>query len=125
MRSVNKVFLIGNVGRDPEVKALPSGSSVATFSLATSSKPKDKPETTEWHNIVVFGTEAESAQLYIHKGSRLYIEGKLQTRSWDKDGKKQYRTEVIANFISYLDPPQGAPATAGKPATIADDDIPF
>lgn len=130
MRSVNKVFLIGNVGRDPEVKATPNGTNVATFSLATSFKPKDKPEVTEWHNLVAFGQDADTVQAYVKKGSKLYIEGKLQTRSWDdkSTGKKQYRTEIVANLINLLDPPSGGNSGA-RPATtqdpITDDDIPF
>jgi single-strand DNA-binding protein len=107
-KSVNKVILLGNVGKDPEVKFLPSGQPVANFSIATSDRFKDKQgewqDRTEWHNVVAFARLAEIVRDYVKKGSKLYVEGRLNTRSWDdKDsGKKMYRTEVIVNDISLL-----------------------
>jgi single-strand DNA-binding protein len=98
--SLNKVTLIGNVGKDPEVRNTQGGKVVANFSIATSESWTDKTsgersEKTEWHNIVVWGPLAEIVEKYVQKGSKLYIEGKLQTRSWEKDGKKNYTTEIV------------------------------
>lgn len=106
-RSVNKAILVGNVGKDPEVKFLPSGSPVANFGLATSERFKDKAgelqERTEWHNIVAYQRTAEIIRDYVKKGSKLYIEGRIQTRSWDdQSGKKQYRTEIVVNDLVLL-----------------------
>jgi single-strand DNA-binding protein len=103
MPSVNKVILIGNLGQDPEVRFIPSGKAVANFSVATTEKWDDK-EQTEWHKIVMWGKVAEIAGEYLKKGSSVYLEGKIQTRSWeDKDGGKQYTTEVIAHTMQMLD----------------------
>jgi single-strand DNA-binding protein len=105
---VNKVILIGNLGRDPEVRSTPSGQPVASFSLATSRKWKDKSgnrqEETEWHNIVVWGKQAEIAGQYLKKGKQIYLEGRLQTRSWDdkQSGEKKYRTEVVCDNFQML-----------------------
>jgi single-strand DNA-binding protein len=108
-KSVNKVILLGNVGKDPEIKFLPSGAALANFSLATSSRSKDKSgefqDRTEWHNLVAFDKLAEIVRDYVKKGSKLYVEGRIQTRNWDdKDnpGKKVYRTEIIVSDISLL-----------------------
>lgn len=103
---VNKVILIGNLTRDPEPRALPSGMQVTQFSLATNRVYKDKngsrQEATDYHNVVVFGRQAETAAQYLKKGQSVFIEGRIQTRSWDdKDGKKQYRTEVIAERVQF------------------------
>ena len=102
---VNKVLLLGNLGRDPEVRNTPSGQSVASFTLATSRRWRDKEgqkqEQTEWHNIVVWGKQAEIASQYLTKGKQVFVEGRLQTRSWDDktSGEKKYRTEIICeNF---------------------------
>ena len=107
MAGVNKVLLIGRLGKDPEVKSLPGGQQVANFSIATSEKFTDKSgvsqEKTEWHNIVLWGKLADLAGKYIKKGSQVYIEGKLTTRSWDKDGVKQYRTEIVGQQMTFLD----------------------
>jgi single-strand DNA-binding protein len=106
--SVNKVILLGNVGRDPEFKALPSGVAVANFSLATSEKFKgpngDQQERTEWHNCQAFERTAEVVRDYVKKGSKLYIEGKIQTRSWDdqSSGEKKYRTEILVRQVTLL-----------------------
>lgn len=108
-KSVNKVFLLGHVGKDPEIKATQAGNMVVNFSLATTDRVKDQGgnwnDRTEWHNLVAFKRTAEIIRDYVHKGSRLYIEGKVVTRSWDdKDrGKKAYRTEIIVNDVSLLD----------------------
>ena len=102
---LNKVLIIGNLTRDPELKALPSGVQVANFSVATNSQYKDKngekKETVEFHNMVAFGRTAEVIAQYFKKGSQIFIEGKLQTRSWEQDGKKQYRTEIIVDRFEF------------------------
>ena len=105
--SVNKVILVGNVGRDPEVKYLDSGTAVAKFSLATSEIYKnrngEKVTTTDWHNIVLWRALAELAEKYIRKGSQLYIEGRIKSRSYDdKDGNKRYITEIIGDVVQLL-----------------------
>jgi single-strand DNA-binding protein len=120
---VNKVILIGNLGRDPEIRHLPSGQPVANFSLATSRRWRDKggnrQEQTEWHNIVVFGKQAEIAGQYLTKGKQIYLEGRLQTRSWDdkQTGEKKYRTEIVCDNFQMLGPKGGGgeyePAGAG------------
>jgi single-strand DNA-binding protein len=105
---VNKVILVGNLGRDPEVRSTPSGQPVATFTLATSRRWKDKngqrQEQTEWHQIVCWGRQAEVAGQYLTKGKQLYVEGRLQTRSWEdrQSGEKRYRTEVICENFQML-----------------------
>ena len=106
--SVNKVILLGRLGKDPELKSLPNGNSVCNFSIATSEKWNDKAsgqkqEKTEWHNITVYGKIAESCSTYLAIGREVFIEGKIQTRSWDdKDGNKRYTTEVIANNVQFI-----------------------
>ncbi len=118
MAGVNKVILIGNLGKDPELKYLPSGQAVATFSLATTEKWTDKTgkrqERTEWHNIVVYGKPAENVNQYLKKGRSAYVEGRITTRSWDdRDGNKKYKTEIVANTVQFLGGPgQGAGAPA-------------
>jgi single-strand DNA-binding protein len=107
-KSVNKVILLGNVGKDPEMRSTGGGTLVANFTLATSDRQKDPQgnwqERTEWHNLVAFTRLAEVVRDYVKKGSKLYVEGKIQTRSWDdkESGAKRYRTEVIVNDISLL-----------------------
>jgi len=116
MASVNKVILVGSVGKDPEVKMTPTGQKVASFSIATTERYNDqqgnKQEKTEWHNIVAWRRLAEIIEQYVKKGSSLYIEGKLTTRSWDDpQGQKKYRSEIIANSIQMLGgKPQGQSA---------------
>jgi single-strand DNA-binding protein len=117
---LNKVFLIGNLTRDPELKALPSGSKVASLSLATNRVWKDqagaRQEATEYHNLVSFGRQAENLAQYAKKGSSLFIEGRIQTRSWDgQDGKKNYRTEVIIDTFQF-GPKAGGFDGAARPA---------
>ncbi len=108
MGSLNKVMLIGNLGRDPEIRYTNSGSSVANYSIATTDRWTDRQgerqERTEWHDIVAFDRLADLSQNYLRKGSNVFIEGRLQTRSWeDNEGQKKYRTEVVANQIQFLD----------------------
>jgi single-strand DNA-binding protein len=102
---INKVMLFGNLTRDPEVRALPSGSNVCSFSIATNRVYKkadgSKQEEVQFHNIVVFGRQADTSAQYLKKGSSVYIEGRLQTRSWDSDKGKQYRTEVVADTVQF------------------------
>jgi single-strand DNA-binding protein len=107
-RSVNKIILLGNVGKDPEFRATAGGTTVANFSLATTDRAKDQAgnwtDRTEWHNLVAFQRTAEIVRDYVKKGSKLYIEGKIQTRSWDDktSGEKKYRTEVLINELVLL-----------------------
>jgi single-strand DNA-binding protein len=115
---LNKVILYGTLGRDPELKALPSGQSVVSFSMATTRTWKDqngvKQEDTQWHNLVCFGKRGEVLAQYVKKGDRLYVEGYIQTRSWEKDGAKQYRTEIIIDDFQFGERKAGAPgATPG------------
>ena len=146
-RSLNKVMLIGNLGADPEVRHTSSGLPVATFRMATSwtrgSEGGQREENTEWHNIVAWRRLAEICQQYLKKGSKVYIEGRIQTRSWDdaSTGQKRYMTEIVANEMIMLDSPAGGGARrgAGRPAeqtagnaaeyefpeTDYDDDLPF
>ena len=157
MSSVNKVILIGNLGKDPEMRYMPSGEAIANFSVATSETwndktSGDKKEQTEWHRVVFFGRTAEVVGQYVKKGSKIYVEGRLQTRKWqDKEGQDRYTTEVRGDVMRMLDkrgegsssmdqePPamessssrRPAPAKAAAPARAAsgfedmDDDIPF
>ncbi len=116
---LNKAIVIGNLTRDPEMKALPSGIQVATFSVATNRTWKDKngvkQESADYHNIVVFGRQAEIVSQYMKKGSSILVEGRMQTRSWDdKDGQKKYRTEIVADRIQFG--PKGG-STGGAPAS--------
>jgi single-strand DNA-binding protein len=118
-KSVNKVILLGNVGKDPEVKFLPSGQAVANFSIATTERFKDKDgewkDKTEWHNLVAYAKLAEIIRDYVKKGAKLYVEGRLTTRSWDdKDtGKKVYRTEIVMSEITLLSGRGEEGATSG------------
>ena len=149
MASVNKVILIGNLGRDPEVRYTPSGSAVCNVALATSRKWKDKAsgdtqEETEWHRVVFFDRLAEIAGEYLKKGKPAYVEGRLRTRKWtDKDGAEKYATEIVVEQLQLLGdrqdaapraaapPPSRPPAPPPRPAPAKtgfddmDDDIPF
>ena len=103
---INKAIIYGNLTREPEIKALPSGSQVCEFGVATNRVWKDKngakQESVDYHNIVVFGRQAEIVKQYMHKGSGIFLEGRIQTRSWDaKDGTKKYRTEIVADRIQF------------------------
>jgi len=112
---LNKAMVYGNLTRDPEMKALPSGMQVCSFSLATNRVYNDRDgkrqEATDYHNIVVFGKQAENCAKYLTKGNSTYVEGRLQTRSWDKDGQKQYRTEIVADRVQFG--PKGSGSTGG------------
>ncbi len=114
-RGINKVILIGNLGRDPETRYAQSGSAVTNFSVATSESWRDRSsgeqqERTEWHNVVCFARLAEIAGEYLRKGSKVYIEGSLRTSSWEQDGQKRYRTEIMARELQMLDSRGGAPS---------------
>lgn len=110
-KGINKVILIGSVGKDPEIKFMPNGNAVANLSLATSESWKDKNtqekvERTEWHRVVFYQKLAEIVGEYVKKGSKIYIEGSLRTRSWEKEGNKFYVTEIIADNMQMLDGPK-------------------
>lgn len=145
-RGVNKVILVGNLGQDPDVRYMANGNAVANVSLATSDSWKDKntgeqQEKTEWHRVVFFNRLAEIVEQYVKKGSKLYVEGRLQTRSWEQDGVKRYTTEIVASEMQMLDSrggnagsdrdaPVGSASNPAKPAPQQnfdnfDDDIPF
>lgn len=139
--SVNKVILIGNVGRDPDVRYLDKNVAVANFTLATTERGftmqngTQVPDRTEWHTIVAWRSLAELAEKYIRKGMQLYVEGKIQTRSWEKDGVKRYATEIVADTIQLLGKRQeneaaqpATPAPAPAPENAPDsteDGLPF
>ena len=138
MKSINKVTLSGHCGKQPEVRYTQSGSPVANFSLATNeswtSKTGERQDTTEWHRVVAWGKLAEICQEYVHKGSYLYIEGKIQTRSYDdRDGVKRYITEIKAMEIGLLDRKPGLESAGGEPPIDTlppesgggDDEVPF
>ena len=150
MGSVNKVILVGNLGRDAELRYTPGGAAVATLNLATTEVWNDRnnqrQEKTEWHRVVLWGKQAESLQEYLTKGKQIYVEGRLQTRQWDdKDGNKKYTTEIKADRITLLGGGAGGRAGGGGGAgmdraggsqmaggmdeppmePITDDDIPF
>ncbi len=141
MGTVNKVILVGNLGKDAELKRTPGGSAVTTLSLATTDVYTDRDgqrqEKTEWHRVVVWGKTAESLSEYLVKGKQIYVEGRLQTRSWDdKDGNKRYTTEIRSDRIVLLGGGGGrgprvereetAPGEASRESVeLTDDDIPF
>jgi single-strand DNA-binding protein len=151
MGSVNKVILVGNLGRDAELKFTPSGFPISSFSLATTDRRRDKDnnwqDKTEWHRIKLLGKQAESLQDYLKKGKQIYVEGRLETRSWDdKDGQKKYMTEIIADRVQLLggrgegggggrssggrggddmDHYEEAGGGSSGPSDLTDDDIPF
>jgi single-strand DNA-binding protein len=142
--SVNKVILVGNLGRDPEIRYLPSGQTVASFSVATTERFKGRDgqmkDQTEWHNVVVYGKQAELCGQYLKKGRQVYVEGRLTTRQWEaKDGSgKRSRTEIVALRVQFLGGRAGAATeeapefgggmaagTGEEPAPMDDEDIPF
>lgn len=119
---LNKVTIYGRLGRDPELKSLPSGIKVVSFSLATTESYKDKTsgekkEVTDWHNLVCFGKRAEVIAQWVHKGDMLFVEGKLKTRSWEKDGVKQYRTEVNIDDFKFGESNRGGGAPSSQSAS--------
>ncbi len=153
-KGVNKVFLLGNVGKDPEIRTTAGGMTVASFSLATAERAKDAQgnwaDKTEWHNLVAFQRTAEIVRDYVKKGTQIFIEGKIQTRSWDdkESGQKKYRTEILINELSLLgggggrsegssssggysssrsssSSPSPAPSNDYADQGITDEDIPF
>ena len=138
MAGVNKAILIGNLGKDPELRFTPNGQPVATFSLATNRKWKDKngqaQEMTDWHNIVVFGRQAEVCKEYLKKGRLVYLEGRIQNRTYeDKDGVKKYRSEIIVTQMTMLgkaaapaeEIEESVEAELETPQQAQDDDLPF
>ena len=139
MASVNKVILIGNLGKDPEIRTTPQGTALARFSVATTTTWKDnsgaKQEKTEWHDVVAWERLAQICGEYLHKGKMVYVEGSLQTRSWeDQNGQKRYKTEVKANNVVMLSPRvDGAGSASRAPREVSevaeaptyDDDVPF
>lgn len=141
MASVNKVMLVGHLGRDPELRYTPSGAAVANFTLATNEawtdKSGEKQERTEWHRIVVWGKQAEIAGEYLTKGKQVFVEGSLQTREWnDRDGNKKQTTEIRAQRVIMLGRAEGRGAVAGRSDEIdveesvpqaqpGEDDVPF
>jgi single-strand DNA-binding protein len=152
-KGVNKVFLLGNVGKDPEIRTTAGGMTVASFSLATADRAKDAQgnwaDKTEWHNLVCFQRTAEIVRDYVKKGSQIFVEGKIQTRSWDDktSGEKKYKTEILVNELSLLggrsggegggserssggysarsSSPASAPSNDYADQGITDEDIPF
>ncbi len=141
-RGINKVILVGNLGRDPETRYLPSGGAVTNVSLATSRSWKDRDsgeqkEKTEWHRIVFFNRLAEIAGEYLKRGSKVYVEGELRTREWEKEGQKHFTTEIVASEMQMLDSKggssdyetsnssSGATPTSLSSSEMIDDDIPF
>jgi single-strand DNA-binding protein len=151
MASVNKVIIVGNVGRDPETRRLPSGDAVTNISIATTDRYRDKQsgemrENTEWHRVAFFGKVAEIAEKYLRKGSQVYVEGRLRTRKWtDQSGQEKYSTEIVAETMQMLggrapgagdsgsmSSPPPSPSSSSAPSSIGstnlsdiDDDIPF
>ena len=119
-KGVNKVLLLGNVGKDPEIRASQGGMTIASFTLATADRQKDQTgqwtDKTEWHNLVAFGRTAEIVRDYVKKGTQIFVEGKIQTRSWDdkESGQKKYRTEILVNDMSLLGG-RGESAGGGAP----------
>ena len=141
-RGINKVILVGNLGRDPETRYLPSGGAVTNVSLATSRSWKDRDsgeqkEKTEWHRIVFFNRLAEIAGEYLKRGSKVYVEGELRTREWEKEGQKHFTTEIVGNEMQMLDSKggssdyessnssSGATPTSLSSSEMIDDDSPF
>lgn len=138
MRGVNKVILIGNLGKDPELRYLPSGQAVTKFPLATNFRRKDQngqlQERTDWHNIVTFGRAAEVCNEYLKKGSPVYVEGRIQTRSYDdRDGNKRWITEIVGQSVQMLgrkgeveeELPEAAEEPQMEETKAEDDDLPF
>lgn len=124
MASLNRVTLIGNCGAEPQIKTFASGNKVAQITLATSERYKDRngeqKEDTEWHSVQCFGKLADIVDRYVHKGSLLYVDGKIRTRSYEADGRTMYRTEILADHIQMLDRRENRPAEVDT-----DRDLPF
>lgn len=133
-RGINKVILLGTVGVDPDARATASGNAVTNISVATSEsweKDGEQQERTEWHKVVFFGRLAEIVRDYVRKGSKIYIEGKLQTNEWEKDGVKRWNTDVVATEMQMLDKKndkrsgKASDKNSKEPQNFEDDDIPF
>jgi len=126
---LNKAMLIGRLGKDPQIKELESGSKIASFSLATDASYKDKQgnkvEKTEWTNIVYFGKQADLIERYVKKGSMIYVEGKISTRSYEKDGQTKYVTEIIGNQVTFLGGNHSEKPNSSKHGLIENNDLPF
>ncbi len=131
---LNKAMLIGHLGQDPELRHTQGDMPVANFSVATSERWKDKQgekqERTTWHSIVAWGPLGENCSKYLHKGSKVYVEGRIQTRKWeDKEGRERWTTEVVAQNVVFLDPKgsssSGGGQRGGGPPPLDDDDVPF
>jgi len=138
MASVNKVIVVGNLGRDPEIRYSQQGTAVCNLAIATSDKWTDKQgqqqSKTEWHRVVVFGKQAENCERYLSKGKQVYVEGKLQTSSYEKEGQTHYATDIVANVVQFLggktNPEQGGGQRGGRqqgypPPAPPMDDLPF
>lgn len=134
MPSINKAILIGHVGKDPEIKTFSSGNKVANITLATSERYKDRngeqKEETEWHTVQAFGKLADIVEQYVRRGSLLYVDGKIRTRTYENDGRTFYKTEIVANTIQMLNRPAGAaePKQQPEPEPAPDnsaDDLPW
>lgn len=139
MKSINRVTLIGAVGKDPETRYTAAGLAITSFSLATSEKRKDKDEVTQWHNCVTFGKLAEIVSQYVTKGSKLYLDGAIQYQEYENDGEKRYATKIVVNDLSMLSQAQGSAQQGEQKARAAgttrakvppyqdfeDDSIPF
>ena len=134
MAGLNKVMIIGNLGTDPEMRYTANGNAVTTFSVACNrnytAPDGERREETEWFSVVTWNKLAETCSQFLQKGRRAYVEGRLQTRSWEgQDGQKRFRTEVVANTVLFLDRAQAAPLPEDQPAPAADavdpDDLPF
>lgn len=129
MKSINRATLLGAVGQDPEVRYSAAGLCIASFSLATSEKRKDKDEVTQWHSCVAFGKLGEIVAQYIKKGTKLYIDGQIQYQQYEKDGEKRYATKIVVNDLSMLSSGEPQKASGTTRAThrdeLLDDSIPF
>ncbi len=125
---INKAIIFGNITRDPELRALPSGMNVCNFSVATNRVYKDrdgkKQEQTDFHNVVVFGRQADTVSQYLKKGSSVYVEGRMQTRSWEQNGEKKYRTEVVADSVQFGPRSSGTGGGSRKADSMEDEAAP-
>ncbi len=126
-KSVNSVTILGNVGKDPEIRSTGGGTAVASFSIATSYKAKDREEVTTWHNITAFGRTAEIVRDYVRKGSKLYVEGRLDNQQWEKDGQQHYKTVIIVNELVLIDGSgkREEPRQENNEVEIDENSIPF
>ena len=124
-KSVNSVTILGNVGKDPEIRSTGGGTTVASFSIATSYKAKDREEMTTWHNITAFGRTAEIVRDYVRKGSKLYVEGRLDNQQWEREGQKHYKTVIVVNELVLLDGGGKREEPQNNEVDIPDELVPF